>query len=177
MAKYRVNPMKKTKSKHPRKRGMPMKSLFAKKEELVQVAVPENPPAGDSPKGSRLPYRREGERYIFGSKVVSPYKDMGPEPKPPQVEDLVRFDDLKLDKISHETRRSIPQVRRNAEGVLFVFMKISIEMKDGKKVSGLMPLNDWQKFKAARESFGWPLWLDSPKQVGKGNEGSSQPKG
>ena len=156
-----------------------MKSLFAigKKEEPVKAAVPEDPPAGDSPEGPRLPYRKQGERYIFGSKTVSPWRDMGPEPEPPQLDDLLRFEEIKLEKVSHEIRRSIPQVRKNEEGVHFVFMKISLEMTDGKKVSALLSESDWQKFKAAKTAYQWPLRLDSPKQVGKANEGPSKPAG
>ena len=47
-------------------------------------------------------------------------------------------------------------------------MKISLEMKDGRKVAGLLSESDWQKFKAAKIAYQWPLRLDSPKEIKSG---------
>jgi hypothetical protein len=121
------------------------------------------------------PYRRDPDdpsHLIFPSRPYVIHRDMGPLPEMPEVKELLKFDDLRLEKVSHETGRSIPRVRKNKDGVRFIFMTINLEMKNGSKICGLMPEADYQKFKAARMAYAWPLRL--PKDVESPKEGASK---
>jgi hypothetical protein len=118
------------------------------------------------------PYRVDPDdpnHLIFPSKPYALYREVGPPPEFPEVKELLKFDDLKLDKISHETGRGIPRVRQNKDGVRFIFMTINLEMKNGSKICGLMPLDDYQRFKEARRAYAWPLRL--PKDIESAKEG------
>jgi hypothetical protein len=121
------------------------------------------------------PYRvdpNDPNHLIFPSKPYVIHRDMGPLPDMPDVKELLKFDDLKPYKFACETRRSTPRTRTNKDGFRFIFMTINLEMKNGSKICGLMPEGDYQKFKAARMAYAWPLRL--PKDTESFKEGVSK---
>ena len=89
------------------------------------------------------------EDYQRWDKGLPPKKEKAPamkEPEPPQVADILTLAKLKLQEVV-----ALPRGRhrgiRNKEGIMFMGFDVTIQLKDGKKVSGWMPTADFHEMR------------------------------
>jgi len=90
----------------------------------------------------------EGDFEIWdkGGKLPKKVTPSPLEPTPPKIDKVIRFDKIKLDELEGAPSSKIKTVR-NDDGVMFIGFDISLEMKDGKRITGWMPEADYTEFR------------------------------
>jgi hypothetical protein len=103
-----------------------------------------------------LPYSLKDGKCIFPGRPKPVARAPQPEPLPPQVPNLVRYEDLDLKAIARmNNRRGSPRVVKNAEGTRFVGFDLKVSLKSGKTVTGWMPEADFHKLRQAALTYNW----------------------